>query len=161
MDLSTNDPAFLSRAESWLAERGEIQLLLRYSRAAGRKEFLLVRSRRSLSDTLARLAPATSILLFRERQLPLRAVAGPALRRDAFALIPDGAEFVALQLEPDEYGEYRHCAGESHNKLAAVLDEWAGKLVAIGLYPSWLSDTTDVMEAVAPDLDGLVHRGIY
>ena len=52
-------------------------------------------------------------------------------------------------------------AGETHEELVEDLQDYRGRQVAIGLYPPWLYDTDDVIEAISPDNDGTVERGIY
>jgi hypothetical protein len=83
------------------------------------------------------------------------------LIRAAGKLFPDDAEFLILDLEPQEGGWSDHTAGVGHLELEESLNELRGHRVAVGLYPPWLYDSDDVMEAIVPDRDGVVRRGIY
>jgi hypothetical protein len=161
LNLSTADPEFLATAEEWIDCQGEISALIRYSRRAGAKEFEFVHSRVELHALLQRLPPATSVILFRQRQLPLRGVVDEPLAEAALAVIPDGEEFMLFSGGPGSELGGNFCAGETHQELRQLLDEHRGKWVATGLYPPWLHDTDDAIEAITPQEDGSILRGIY
>jgi hypothetical protein len=160
MDISTGDLRFLEQARSWISERGEILALVQYSRAAGSKDFFILRSMESLRDKLGGWGPQACVTLFREPQLPLRGTADDAFVAEALRLIPDGAEYLCLSLEPEEDGSSRSRAGTSRRELGEDLEEWRGRSVAVGLYPPWLDDD-GVVVAYTPDENGVVTPGVY
>jgi hypothetical protein len=161
MNVSTNSTEFLTGAQRWISERGEILALFRYSGAAGSQDFFYFESPEVFRAALRRAGPQTSVVIFRQRQLPLRGTVDEDLIRAARELIPDDAEFLILDLEPQEGGWSHHTSGVGHRELEESLNEMRGHRVALGRYPPWLYDSEDVMEAIVPDRDGVVRRGIY
>jgi hypothetical protein len=84
MNLTASDYRFLSTAAEWIDEQGEILALFRYSRAAGAKDFLFIRSNEELKARLEQLPPSTSVILFREPQLPLRGIKDGLAKKDIY-----------------------------------------------------------------------------
>jgi hypothetical protein len=155
---STTDSAFLGVLEAWLRSRPEILVLIRHSRAAGRKEFEFFFSYESLAGRLRQLPPSTSVIAFRERQLPLRGVVDADFISTCLNVLPENSEFLILETR----GRDAHwAAGETHAELRNELQDLTGRSVSVGRYPPWLADTTDVIAAVVPDREGVVTRGIY
>jgi len=156
--MSTTDPAFLGVLENWLRSRSEILVLIRHSRAAGWKEFEFFFSYESLAGRLSQLPPSTSVIAFREPQLPLRGVVDADFISTCLNALPEDSEFLVLET----CGRDAHwIAGETHAELRNELQELTGRSVAVGTYPPWQADTTDVIAAVVPDGKGVVTRGIY
>ena len=158
--LSTRDPAFLAKTGRWLAEHGELLVLARYSRGAGAKDVFLFRDDAGFGAWLDQQPPATSVIAFRGPQVPLRGTADAALADAARALIPDGTEYLIVRLAPPRYEGTRR-VGDAHRELTADLEELRGEQVALGPHPEWLHDTDDLVEAIVPDADNQVRRGIY
>jgi hypothetical protein len=161
---STKDPAFLARTARWLAERHEVLALIRYSRAAGAKDFEFFDSVEAFQARLRDLPPQTCVTVFGERQLPLRGRVNDDFIQQALALIPDGTEFALVGLERVRHGEsawYPMTAGETSVELCEELREWCGRLVAVGPYPPWLADGDEVVSAVVPSPNGSVTTGVY
>jgi hypothetical protein len=161
MDLSTDDSEFRARVDSWLSERGEILVLFRYTRAAGGKDFFFFKSSAAFREALGKASPGTSVITFRQRQLPLRGVVDDDLIRAAQKLLAHDAEFLIIDLEPQEDEWSTHAAGVGHLELQECLTELKGHRVAVGSYPPWLDDSEEVVEAIVPGRDGQVRRGIY
>ena len=160
----TNDPTFLRTLESWFDTQAEILLLIRYSYAAGSKDFEFFRSFRSLAERIHKLPPRTCVIAFREPQLPLRGVVADEFIAKCLSEIPDGSEYLVVETTQRVYGQmswFHHGAGESHAELREELEDSRGIAVAAGLYPPWLHDTEDVISAVVPDEDGVARTGIY
>jgi hypothetical protein len=155
---STTDSAFLRVLENWLRASAEILVLIRYSRAAGSKEFELFSSYESLAGRLCQLPPSTSVIAFREPQLPLRGVVDADFISTCLSVFPEDSEFLVLE---KRVRDVYWAAGEIHAELRNELQGLTGRSVAVGPYPPWLADTIDVIEAVVPDKDGVVTRGIY
>jgi hypothetical protein len=164
MELATTDPAFGERVLAWLRERGEVLLLVRYSRAAGSRDVFFVAAPADLAVLLGGLPARASVIAFGERQLPVRGVVDDVFVARAVAALPEGAEYLLVATGPTRYAP-RHrtdqVAGEGWAELRADLEEYRGRAVAVGPYPPWLEDTATVVEAIVPDADGVAHRGIY
>src|SRR4051812_24079839 len=101
--MSATDPAFLSMLQSWLRAQPEILVLIRYSRAAGSKSFEFFSSFETLTARLGQLSPSTSIVAFREPQLPLRGVVDDELISVCLKSLPEGLEFLLLETERVKY----------------------------------------------------------
>jgi hypothetical protein len=167
-DLSTRDDRFWEVADAWLLQGGEILVMLRYSRAAGSRDWYFARDSEWLRSLIGPLPAETSVILFRQSHLPLRGTAGKELAESAEALLPDGVEFLVVQLEPHRHHSPTHSmewtvsqAGESHAELREAIDDLSGHAVAIGQHPPFWQDNEDILEAIVPFADGSVKRGIY
>lgn len=161
---STTDKRFLKSLEDWLGSRSEIMILVRYSRAAGDKSFEFYSSFAALTQRLAQLKPEASVTAFRKPQLPMRGRVDADFISNCLSLIPEGSEFLVLETDPrmaTQQWQYHHEAGESHDELRQVLDGLMGRLVAVGEYPQWLSDSPDLISAYVPHQDGSVKAGVY
>jgi hypothetical protein len=160
---SATDQKILGTLESWLRSLPEILVLIRYSAAAGAKDFEFFSSIDALSNRMHQLAPSTSIIAFR-RQLPLRGVVDDRFIASCLGCIPDRAEFLVVETARRTYGRKSwFCweAGETHAELRDALENSRGAAVAVGPYPSWLENTDDVVSAIVPDENGIVRIGIY
>jgi hypothetical protein len=162
---STTDPKFLGTLESWLRGLPEILVLIRYSAAAGNKDFEFFSSFGTLSNRIRQLPPSTSIIAFRQPQLPLRGLVDECFIASCLSVIPDGSELLVLEMTRRAYGDksWVHWeAGESHAELREALEHSRGTPVAVGPYPPfWLEDSDDVVSAIVPDANGIVRIGIY
>jgi len=56
---------------------------------------------------------------------------------------------------------FEFSAGTSHQELKEYLESRRGTAVAVGEYPPWLEESSDVISAYVPTQDGKVKRGIY
>jgi hypothetical protein len=160
----TTDPKFLGMLESWLQSQPEILVLIRYSHAAGSRDFEFFSSFRALADRIRELPPLTSVIAFRQPQLPLRGVVDDEFISRCLSSIPDGFEYLVVEAVRRVYGRgswFHHDAGVSHAQLRGDLENRRGASVAAGLYPAWLEDTDDVISAVVPHEHGVVRSGIY
>jgi hypothetical protein len=156
--MSTTDSAFLGALENWLRSRPEILVLIRYSWAAGSKEFEFFFSYKSLAGRLSQLPPSTSVIAFRQPRLPLRGVVDADFISTCLNALTENSEFLVLETrERDAHW----VAGETHAELRNELEKLTGRPVAVGPYPPWLVDTTEVISAIVPDEDGVVTCGVY
>jgi hypothetical protein len=161
---SATDPKFLGTLESWLRDLPEILVLIRYSHAAGNKDFEFFSSFGTLSSRIRQLAPRTSVVAFRQPQLPLRGLVDECFISSCLSRIPDGSEFLVLETTRRAYGEmswFHNESGESHGELREALEESRGTPVAVGPYPPQLEDSDDVVSAIVPDENGIVRPGVY
>jgi hypothetical protein len=164
----TTDPQFLRTLESWITEKGEILTLFRYANSAGSKDFEFCYSFEELQTKIASLPSLCCIIAFRERQLPIRGVVDAQFIDACKRAILDGEEFLILdqretrqQYPHCSYAYFSHRAGESHAELQEELEDWIGRLVAVGQYPDWLYDSDIVLSAVVPDANGATSGGVY
>ena len=158
--LSAKDEAFVATAERWLAEQGEVAVLVSYSHAAGAKSFEFFDAAPALAERLAHLPPRTLVTVYRGRQLPLRGRVDEAFIEAAAGHLPPKAEYLVAGLDPVTYGGHSHLrfyAGEGQADLRADLGDLAGERVAVGAYPA---DEPGV-SATVPEADGTVVRGVY
>jgi len=161
---STTDPKFFSTLETWIREKSEILVLIRYSHAGGIKDFEFFSSFQVLAEKIRELRACTCVIAFKQPQLPLRGVVDDGFINECLKSIPEGSEYLVVELVKRVAGKaswIHHSDGESHAELRDDLEESRGTSVAAGLYPPWLKDTEDVVSAVVPDQDGVVRSGIY
>jgi hypothetical protein len=124
--FSADDSEFLARVDRWLSERGKLLVLFRYSHTAGNTDNFFLESAEAFRAELRKASPKTSVIAFRQRQLPLRGVVDDGLIRVAQWLLPDDAEFLIIDLEPQECGWSSHEAGEGHLELQESLTALSG-----------------------------------
>jgi hypothetical protein len=161
---SAADEAFLNSLESWLDGHGEVLILIRYSRAAGNKDFEFHTSFPSLRERLRQLPSETCITAFRTPQLQLRGIVDDAFIHKCLSSVPEGSEYAVVEMVRTTRGRFSSSdfsAGESHHQLRKDLEVRRGKPVAVGTYPPWQDETSDVISAYVPDQDGNLRRGIY
>jgi hypothetical protein len=160
---ATTDRKFLDTLQAWFSGQPEVLLLIRYSHAAGSKDFEFYSSFQDLSERRL-LPPRTCVIAFRQPQLPLRGVVDDKFIASCLSSISDGSEYLMVETVRRVYGRaswFHHLAGVSHTELRDDLEWSRGVLVAAGLYPPWLEDTDDVVSAIVPDEHGVVIPGIY
>jgi hypothetical protein len=161
---STSDPMFLETLRGWFQTQNEILVLIRYSHAAGAKDFLFFNSINSLIECFSRLPTQTCVIAFKEPQLPIRGEVNESLSESCLAYVSDGTEFLLLETTKRQYGSkswFHWCAGDSRAELQNELLSSTGRKIAFGLYPPWLEDNDNVISAVVPDENGLTHTGVY
>jgi hypothetical protein len=162
--VSTADPTFLATLESWFRSHPEILVLIQYSHAAGSKDFEFFTSFQSLAGRIRELRPLTSVIAFRQPQLPLRGVVDDEFISRSLSTIPDGSEYLVVEKDRRVYSYgswFHHYADDSHADLRDHLEECRGAPVAAGHYPPWTEDNEDVISAVVPDEHGVVRWGSY
>jgi len=102
--------------------------MIRYSGAAGRKEFGFFSSYESLAGRLKQLPPRTSIIAFREPQLPLRGLADADFISTCLSSLSDNSEFLVVETRGrDAYW----AAGETQTELRNELQELTGRPVVL------------------------------
>lgn len=162
--LSALSVEFRSSIRSWLDESGEVLVLARLNRAAGRKDWFLLREADDLDIVIARSRPSDCLTAFSGRHLTHRGRADDELLAVALNFV--------MSTEESVFGEIRADGPELADSFAAVPDdeewvaEWfterAGRPVAFGEYPPFLSTDPGVaVDGIVPNADGLVVRGIY
>jgi len=163
-DVSALSAEFDELIRCWLADREEILVMVRFSHAAGNREYRLFRSIEDLRDWIATLPSRTSVIAFRNGSLSLRGAIDETLIARCLRELPEGSEYLVVHFEPWTAGRrtwFHYDSGTSHRELAADLRENPGAEVAVGLHPDWLDDSEDVFEAIVPWQDGRIERGVY
>jgi len=165
MDLTAStDKTFLEMLQRWLVDQREILLLFRYPYAAGSKSFEFFSSYEAVLDRLSELPRRTSVIAFKQPQLPLRGVVDDGFIETCVRDIPDGSEFLLVETTRRVYGRaswFHDADGTTHAELCEALEDSRGNAVAVGLYPPWLEEGLDVVSSYVPDEDGVVRPGAY
>ena len=162
--VSSTDKTFITTLELWLRNQREILVLIRYSHAAGTKSFEFFSSFSTLLERLAQLPPHTSIVAFRQPQLPFRGVVDDEFISNCLSNIPDGSEFLLVETVRRNAGQtswFHEAAGETSLELREALEDSRGSPVAVGVYPPWQEDSADVICGIVPDKHGVVKPGAY
>ena len=139
---------FLAQVGGWIDATGEVLVLLRYLRAAGRKDFALCRSPADFGRLVSDAPVGTDIIAFRDAKLPIRGTVDESFMRTLMAAVPDGQEWLVLSLEThgdtplSESAEF----DDSHAGLRESLtgDFW-GKEAAGGPCPNWIKEDDDTL----------------
>jgi len=161
---ATTDPGFLQTLDSWFLTQPEVLLLIRYSHAAGTREYEFFRSFRDVTERLSKLPHLACITAFKQPQLPIRGVVDDHFIDQCLQNIPDSSEYLVTETVRRVYGRmswFHYGSGESHTSLREDLEECRGTPVAVGLHPPWLHDTEEIISAVVPDEHGVVRTGVY
>ena len=149
----------------WLWDNPELLVLNRLSRAAGRKDWYLIRHVSDLSTVVDRARPSDCLTVFSKPQLRFRGRAGDeAIWTDALGLLTEADETV--------FGEIVGSDPQLHDAFAAVpgdeewIEEWLTErpnaLVAFGAYPPFLDpDPAIAVDGIIPNADGSVTDGVY
>lgn len=148
---------YLTRARAWVAEHGEILVVLRYLGMAGAKDFALCRSEDEFIQLIDWLPAGTDIEVLRGKYLPLRGVITSDFANLAFAEVPDGTEYLLLttQRQRESAISIRYAWSDSHSDLREDLEEWLGIEVAFGICPDFMaSDGVNLISASKGGIDG-------
>lgn len=167
--IASNNLHFLTQVEQFIERHGEVLVLFRYARMAGAKDFMFFHDMLSFQSKLEGLAPHTNVIVYGERQLPLRGKVDDVFVQRALEVLPENVEYLLLCLEktvhdyrPHHYWEsFDYSAGETHAELREDLDEYRGRLVALGAWPPWPGGNEHTIEAYVPDQEGRISPGPY
>jgi hypothetical protein len=155
----------MKRIADWIQAHGEVLVLIRWPNAGGSKSFELFREMSAFMARLAPLPERTSVIVFKQLQLPIRGMVDDELVRRAVEHIPESTEYLIAGLDlvtHERYADYPNASGESHDELVAALRDWRpDHRVAVGRYPEWWEDTENVIAAYVPDMDGNVRPASY
>jgi hypothetical protein len=149
----TTDPKFLATLEAWFKHHGEILVLIRYSHSFVTKGFEFFSSFATLAERLRELPPLTTVIAFKQPQLPFRGVVDDQFIARCVEGIPDESEYLVVETIRRTHGRhswYLDYAGISRAELRDDLEESRGTPVAAGIYPAWHDESEDVISAVVP-----------
>jgi hypothetical protein len=148
---------FLSTVGGWIAASGEVFVVVRYLMAAGTKDYAFCRSLSEIRGVVDAVANGTDIVVFRERQLPIRGTVTPEFIEQVVATIPDGSEFLVVRTAETVAGDHRRSgeAGDTAVDLRETLRDAIGHDVALGPCPSfWQPDDDGMISASKGGFDG-------
>jgi hypothetical protein len=130
---------FLATVVSWIRNANEVFVVLRYLRAGGAKDYAFVRSEAELQELIGVCPVGTDIIVFRDPQLPLRAVVDDVLISNARALLPEWKEYLYVVLAPRAASDLRLFGemGDQESSLLEDLGEHFGETIAIGACPDF------------------------
>jgi hypothetical protein len=152
----TTDTTFLETVRLWIAQRGEVLVMMCFHAMGGSKSFGFCRSSGEFDALLAKLAERTITIVFRERHLPLRGRVDDDFRLAARAHLEPGRDWLLVDLS-----SYQDELGDSLAELEEGLAKFDGREAAFGTYPEWLDDRDGVISATVPDASGRVLPGAY
>lgn len=159
---SVFDSSFLSQVHQWIEETGEVFIVIRHAYAAGAKDYIFISSFEQFEELIHSLPSSADVIVFKQRQLPIRGIADNTLLEIALQSIPDGEWWFLLC----RYGEKPHdfwSRGEnSHDEMRRVFEEFCGKYIALGLVPPFHeSDNENMQSGIVPHRDGSLRAGPY
>jgi len=159
---SAFDRLFLSTISDWLEASGEVFVVIRYAYGAGAKDYLFIQSPQELQALLGTLPPRSDVIVFRQRQLPIRGIADNALLDQAITAIPDGTWWFLLCRDGEKPSDFSSAGDNSHQALKTAIAEHQGRYVAIGLDPPFHEpDGAEMQSGLIPLPDGSLQTGPY
>ena len=115
MFQSVKEAWFAGTLQRWLIDQRELLVMLRYPNAGGVRDYELHSSLASITERLSAVPAQTSVIVFREPQLPIRGIVDSLLIDQALAAIPEGTEFLLVETVLTTAGShswYHNATGE-------------------------------------------------
>jgi hypothetical protein len=167
-ELSVFSPDVASAVECAVQRLPDVVVLHRFSRAAGRRDWYVVRSRVQFREAIERGRPGDSYSIFLRPELPLRGPIGQSfasrfehLLRQVEVPKTEVIMGEVVNNDPllhDTEGWSPHEIGEAR----AWLQEHWGRFAVAGLHPDLFAPSReDVLTAYVPESDGRVRPGVY
>lgn len=150
-------PRFVQVVTAWLAAADKLFVLLRYLRSAGAKDYAFIHNETEFRQLIEACPEGTDIIVFRDRQLPIRGTVTPELIVETKSHISDGAEYLVVCMSPAEPNDLllSGSMGDTHATLIEDLCDINGKPVALGLCPRFIDADNDAMiSASKAGIDG-------
>lgn len=161
-EQSVFEQSFLSTVHEWFMAHHDIFVVVRYSSMAGARQYFGFKDFGKFQAQLKNFPPQADVIVFRDKQFPLRGMVNDAFIRQALASIPDNTEAsVAGIVQPPDASVYLW-ACDTHAELVETLQDLRGEYAAVGLYPPWhMPDNEKMISALVPLQDGTLKRGCY
>lgn len=143
---------------SWIAATGEVLVILRYLCGAGSKDFVICKTDAEFAGLVERAPEGADIIVFRNRQLPLRGIAGEEFIKKATALVPDGVEYLIVRTKPsieDDPAE-TGVLGDTHRDMFEdIRNSFMDCEIALGECPNYIvGDHADMISRAKGGVDG-------
>jgi hypothetical protein len=153
---------FLNTVREWFLAQNDIFVVARYSATAGVREYYWFKHFDKFHAQLKSFPPQADVIIFRDKQFPLRGTVDDALIRQALVLIPEDTEAsIANMVQPPDTSIYLWGC-DNHAEILETLHDIRGENAAIGLYPPWhMDDNEKMISALVPLPDGTLKRGVY
>lgn len=150
---------FIGKVATWVAESGEVLIVLRYLRAAGKKHYALCRSEQDFRRIIDLVPIGTDIIAFRQKHLPFRGIATPSFIDRVIVGIPDGTEYLVVRINGGKRDDPRRCGemGDMHRDLREELEQEDvfNTEVAVGPLPPFNDpDNNNMVSASKGGVDG-------
>jgi hypothetical protein len=150
-------PKFLETVGQWVDSSSELFVVLRHLRAAGAKDYAFIKTRAEFAVVVEWLPIGTEIVVFRDRQLPLRGRVTEEFVTRAKAEVKDGDEYMVVRINRESAGDFRLCGqmGDTHETLMEDLAAEMGQEVAFGRCPPFFeADNDRMISASKGGIDG-------
>ena len=156
-----NNAQFLNQIKDWINLNGEIFVVIRYSHSAGARYYIIVNSFDEFRDLVAKLPTKANVIVFRQKQLPIRGQANNTLREQALDEIQD-AEYLLTSRGSYNPRALTSAEGVGQQEFIVDFEDFRGKSVAIGKMPFWnQADNENMVSALVPLPDGSIEVGVY
>ena len=157
--ISVSDRRFRSTVERWIGDNGEVFVLISHSKNAGARDYQLCIELKEFDELVMKLKPEDNVIVFRERQVPLRGRVNEEFKRKAMNIIPEGSDYLVVLLS--WCIGIRYFSGDSPKELEDDLNGLIDQQVMLGLYPPSWEISQNILCAYVPHADGTVTRGLY
>ncbi|MDB5347100.1 MAG: hypothetical protein JWP89_5477 [Schlesneria sp.] len=148
---------YLSTVDQWIDSSEEVLVVLRYLGMAGAKDYAFIESPVAFRQLVDSVPIGTDIIVFKEHYLPLRGEVSDDLIQAALVLVPNGSEYLCVDLVPDTNVEQRLSGrlGDTHLDLLEDLNDCKGHPVAFGPVPPFCeADNEFMISASKGGIDG-------
>lgn len=147
---------FLDTVRAWIAENGEVLVVLRYLHGAGSKDYALIGSSTTFDLLVERCPLGTDIIVFKEPQLPVRGIVDDALASRLRGVLKDDDEYLIIDMTEVRADDPRRTAhSDLMECLASDLEYLHGRDVAGGVSPPfWEADSPVMISASKGGIDG-------
>ncbi len=147
---------FLDAVHAWIAENGEVLVVLRYLHGAGSRDYALIDSSTTFDLLVERCPLGTDIIVFKEPQLPVRGIVDDALASRLRRVLKDDDEYLIIDMTEVRAGDPRRTGHfDSMEGLASDLEYLHGRDVAGGVCPPfWEADSPVMISASKGGIDG-------
>ena len=156
---------FLEFAVQNILERvGEILVQFKFHKGGGSTSYEFFSSIEQLKSRLSELPSKTKVIVFEEKQLPIRGKVDENFVGNVLKKHSEGSDWVIVCTSKISMGSqswYHYYPTNSSKELEEELRDsycWNNE-VACGHEPSWVDDK--IVEAIIPLEDGSIETGIY
>lgn len=158
---SVFEPLFLSDVQRWLTEQADIFVMTRYAKSGGARDYFVIANYSDYRILLSSLPAMADVIVFRQRQLPVRGIANSDLLEKAITTIADGQSWIIVILSEQDHGKVLDIwDGQSHQEMVRIFHELTNTYIAVGEDPPFEGeDHPDMQSGIVPLADGSLQRG--